>query len=99
MAIISAFKITKPLGEINRFKLMNRTVNLPTSGKKFHVYQVGQVHPSIVGLLPRNPEWAVESWVNFSDCINNSKLFASIYNKLQEDIDPYGVMGLENENV
>lgn len=25
-------------------------------------------------------------------------LFASIYNKLQEDIDPYGVMGLENEN-
>ena len=32
----------------------------------------------------------------FSDDPETEPLLASIYDKLQEDIDPYGVMGLEN---
>jgi len=77
--IFAAHRLTKPVGELNRFTLMNRVINLPEQSKRYHIYQVGQVHPNIVGLLPINPGWVVESWVKFSDAINNLKLFVDIY--------------------
>lgn len=78
--IIAGQRITKLTGELNRFKLMNKTTNLPTQGKFYHVFQVGQVHPNVLGLLSVEPDWAVEKWIKFSDAINSLKVFVNIYN-------------------
>lgn len=77
--LIAAKRITKQPGELNRFQLMNRTIQLPSTGKRYHVFQIGQIHPALVGLLPKRPSWAYESWISFSDAVNNLKLFMSLY--------------------
>lgn len=77
--IFCAHRITKPIGELNHFKLMNRRLDLPKPGKRYHVFQIGQVGPSIVGLLSINPSWLVERWIKFSDAMNELNLFTNIY--------------------
>lgn len=77
--IFCAHRVTKTTGELNRFKLMNRRVNLPTQGKRFHVFQVGQVQPKMTGLLSLNPQWGIEKWIQFSEAVNTLKLFTNIY--------------------
>lgn len=77
--IIAAQRITKALGVFNQFTLMNRKIKLPVSAKRFHVFQVGQIHPKMVGLLGTTPDWKSEAWVKFSDAINIAKVFVNIY--------------------
>ena len=77
--IFAAMKITKPNGELNRFKLMNRDVALPTQGKRYHVFQIGQLYPRVIGLLPKRPIWANEAWINFADAINTNKVLLTVY--------------------
>lgn len=78
--IFAGQRITRPSGELNKFKLMRRTVSLPEQGKYYHVFQVGQIHPNLVGLLSLTPSWAKEQWLKVSDAMTNLKLFANIYN-------------------
>ena len=77
--VIAAQRITKLSGALNRLKLMHRNITLPSSGKFYHVYQVGHVHPNILGLIPFNPSWILEKWIKFSDAINDLKLVVNIY--------------------
>ncbi len=77
--IFKAFRLTKFLGELNRFKLMNRQVELPSQGKFYHVYQIGQLDPKVMGLFSKNPDWVKESWTSFKDVSNTLKLIVSIY--------------------
>lgn len=77
--IFAAHKITLPYGELNRFRLMNRQVDLPTRGKRYHVYQVGQIQPAALGLLSPAEPWVVEKWVKFSDAINQIKVLVNLY--------------------
>ena len=77
--IFKAFRITKDLGVLNRFKLMQREVLLPYSGKYFHVYQIGQLHPRVLGLFTQGPDWVVEQWRSFKDVSNILKIIISVY--------------------
>lgn len=77
--IFKAHKISKPLGELNRFDLMERRVELPVRNTKFHVFQIGQLHPTMLGLLPRKPVWAIEGWVGFKETINQNRVFINLY--------------------
>lgn len=77
--IFAAHKITPPLGELNRFRLMNRQLSLPQQGKRYHVYQVGQIQPRALGLLAMPEPWVAERWVKFTDAINLNKVLVSIY--------------------
>ena len=79
--VISAHKVTQPIGVLNYFKFMNRYIVLPVQGKRCHVYQIGQIHPRALGLLSRQPDWTTEVWHTFKDAINNLKLFCNIYTK------------------
>lgn len=87
--IFCAHKITKPVGELNSFKLMNRKLDLPTSGKRYHIYQIGQVGPSVVGLLSINPSWVIEQWIKFSDAMNELNLFVNIYSSSGVELPRY----------
>lgn len=77
--IFQPYKISKDAGVYNQFLFMNRSLPLPNNGKKYHVYQIGQLRPMIVGLLGQNPDWVYEKWFSFKEAINTLKLFVNIY--------------------
>lgn len=77
--ILAAHKITPPGGSLGRFSIMTRYLPLPTADKRYHVYQVGQLHPSIAGMLPDRPDWANATWILFKTAINELPLYADIY--------------------
>jgi hypothetical protein len=77
--IFAGQRITKSTGVMNRFKLMHRTISLPTKGKYYHVFQIGQIHPNLVGLLGLDPTWVVEQWKCIKDIMNPMKLFCNVY--------------------
>lgn len=77
--IIAAARVTKKLGELNRFKYVNKTIDLPTTSVRYHVFSVGQINPDVLGLLSDIPSWANEKWVRFDNAMNQLKLFINIY--------------------
>ena len=79
--ILRLHRISQKTGVLNRIGLMLGTVNLPTPRQRYMVYQIGHVHPSLLNLLTRQPEWQTGTWVNVSDCINELRNLAiDIYN-------------------
>lgn len=87
--IFQAHKLTKLIGELNRFKLLRRYISLPETGKRYHVYQIGQISVSALGLLSRQPDWTVEKWFSFQDAINATKLFCNLYTKEGLELPKY----------
>lgn len=79
--IYAAARITPPEGELNRFQLMNRKVNLPVQGKRFHVFQIGQINPNLLGFITNRPDWVNESWLNIADAIEANKIAVVLYTK------------------
>jgi hypothetical protein len=74
--IIQAAKLT-PLNGVKRNKLvMWRNISLPDNESYWHIYQVGQLHPVTLGLLPIS-----EKWVSFSTACNDNKMIVDIYTK------------------
>lgn len=77
--ILSAKRITRKGGDIVSTPIMSRRVQLPENKKYYHVFQVGQVHPALLGLLPNKPEWAIGQWKRFDAALNSLPVFVDIY--------------------
>lgn len=77
--ILATQRITRPGGELISFPIMTRRIELPTKDRRYHVFQVGQAHPSVLGLLPRFPNWTKASWKKFSDTVEKLPLFCDLY--------------------
>lgn len=77
--IVQAQRITRPGGEYVSCQVMTARINLPKKDRRYHLYQIGQAHPSIMGLLPRNPSWALAEWKTFSEAVENLPLFSELY--------------------
>lgn len=77
--IVKAKRVTPPGGVHISTTVMTRHLDLPTKDVRYHIYQIGQVHPTIMGLLPRPIDWARPSWKKFSDAVNTLPLFADLY--------------------
>ena len=77
--IVKAKRVTPPGGELISTTVMTRHLGLPTKDVRYHIYQIGQVHPTIVGLLPRPVDWTRPVWKKFSDAVNSLPLFADLY--------------------
>jgi len=77
--ILAAQRITRPGGELISFPIMTRRIELPTKDRRYHIFQVGQAHPSVLGLLPRFPNWTKASWKKFSDTVEKLPLFCDLY--------------------
>lgn len=58
-AIFELARITPENGVWTYLNFQNRKIHLPETGNgaRFHIYQVGQVHPKILGLLHRPNQW------------------------------------------
>lgn len=78
--VIAAKRLTRNNGELNRFTLMNRQVSLPLSGKRYHVYQIGQILPVALGLSPIAGFWEPQKWIKFSEAMTSQKVIANLYN-------------------
>lgn len=87
--IFAAQRLTKDNGELNRFPLMNRQVSLPLTGKRYHVYQIGQILPVAIGLKPISGDWEPERWIRFSDAMTSQKLVMNLYTARGVNIPRY----------
>lgn len=56
-AILKPVRITPPGGSQNKAQVLFDRIDLPTSGEKYHVFQIGQLHPKILGLFPSYMQW------------------------------------------
>lgn len=78
--IFAAKRITRDNGELNKFPAMNRQIALPSNSKRYHVFQIGQIYPALLGLTNDDNLWVNESWVKFSDTITANKVLVNLYN-------------------
>lgn len=72
--IIEPAKLTPLIGAYISFKVLNKKIDLPDMSSYWHIYQIGQLHPLIIGLFPKN-----NKWVSFDQACNNQKTICDIY--------------------
>jgi hypothetical protein len=73
-SITQPARVTPFGGAWNYVKVGWRTHTLPLQGIRMHVYMVGQLHPTFMGLFPQQYQW-----VNLSDAMNAMHLIADLY--------------------
>lgn len=76
--ILAAAKISANIGEVGVIDTPGKTLDLPSEAK-YHIYQVGQLYPAVIGLLSRIPEWSKAIWIPFSKAMNELDLFVDFY--------------------
>lgn len=74
--IIQPARISSPLGVHTDSIHMWDRVLLPLPSTKFQVYQIGQVHPAFLGLLPHS-----NIWMNCADMMGAENLIIDLYTK------------------
>lgn len=70
-AIIQPARVTPENGVWTYFNYQWRKIQLPVIGSdaRFHIYQIGQVHPAILGLLARANTWISAKEVMEQECV------------------------------
>lgn len=67
-------RLTPANGAFNEVTVMWRTHRLPIQGKRFHVYQIGQLDPRLMGLFP---SWG--RWTSLSEACGKEKMIVDLY--------------------
>src|SRR5574343_232933 len=79
--ILVAKRITKPSGERIEFTCMERRIALPNKNKFYHVFQVGQLPPRLLGLMKDSiDQTSVQVWQRFDEAMTELPLFVDLYN-------------------
>ena len=72
--IVQPARIT-PLGGVwGKVRVGWRQIALPVASTRFHVYQIGQIHPLLLGLFP-----AKDQWMTLAETCNLQKMMADVY--------------------
>jgi len=74
--IFKPARITGSRGVLNQVKVEWQTYRLPTLKEVYHVYQIGQVHPRLLGILPDD-----DTWHCFSELSDVDNLVVDLYTK------------------
>lgn len=72
--IIKAARLTPINGAWNYFRVQHRRYSLPEKSPRYHVYQIGQLNPAILGLFDVRGKWE-----RFSDCCIRQKMIIDVY--------------------
>lgn len=75
--IFEPYRLTPADGVIVNCKVMWRNIALPDNTSYWHVYQIGQVNPTILGLFNNTG-----NWTSFADVCNQQKMICDIYTNL-----------------
>lgn len=73
-SIVKLARLTPKEGVWSKCQVLWRTYALPEKGPRFHVYQVGQLHPLIMGLFPKRREW-----ITFARSCNEQKMIVDLF--------------------
>ena len=69
-------RITQNYGEINTINTNWRTIKLPTQGKRYHVFQYGQIFPLLLGIQNSRDKWKL-----ISEACSQANMLVDIYFK------------------
>lgn len=72
--IIKPARLTAGGGVTRKFRVVERSIDLPDNTSHWHIYQIGQIHPLIIGLLPKT-----DRWVSFAYASNAKKMVCDLY--------------------
>lgn len=74
-SIVKPARLTPDGGAWNRVTVLWRSHVLPLPIYKFHVFQIGQLHPMFMGLFP-----LTEKWITMAEACGRESLIVDIYN-------------------
>jgi hypothetical protein len=72
--IFKMARLTPAAGLKNAVRVLWRTIAAPDTTSRWHIFQIGQVHPLLLGLLPKT-----STWVSFDSVCNSQQMIADIY--------------------
>jgi len=72
--IIEPARITPPTGALSTYRVLQKKIDLPDRISYWNLYQIGQLHPLIMGMFPK-----VGTWVSFAETCNAQKMICDIY--------------------
>lgn len=72
--IIKTARLSKINGVWKNITVSHRNINLPNQTDRFHVYQIGRLHPGIIGLFDSDGKWE-----KFSDCCIRQTMLINVY--------------------
>ena len=72
--IIKPARLTPLNGVLNYFRVMWRDIPTPNRKDKWHIYQIGQLHPLIIGLFPKQYKW-----ISLAESCNIQKMICDVY--------------------
>ena len=73
-SIMQLARLTPKEGVWSRVQIMWREYVLPEPQVRFHVYQIGQIHPLLLGLLTVR-----EKWVTLAQSCNDEKMIVDLF--------------------
>lgn len=95
-SIVKPYKLTGYRGVLNSLKIQWTTVAMPTKGERYHVYQIGQENPMLLGFFPFK-----QTWTKMSDICEEMKMIVDLYStngiELPRTMSYYQIM--ENKNL
>lgn len=72
--IIKPFRLSRTVGALDYQKVMWERVTLPSFDERYHVFQIGHIHPKLLGVMTEK-----RGWVKLSDLINETNLMGEVY--------------------
>lgn len=76
--VISGPIVCRSAGALNYVSIYDRNIPMPSKGERYYVYNLGQLNPSMVGLLSNGLEDYNDIWVNIADTISTNKIWLDI---------------------
>lgn len=73
-SIVKPRRLTPFGGAWNSVQVLWRTHQLPVKGVRFHVYQIGQLHPLLMGLFP-----VENTWTTLATACNLQDMIVDVY--------------------
>lgn len=72
--IVKPARITPPAGVWNRYSFLWTDLDMPEPTSRFHIYQIGQLHPIMLNLFTKERQW-----VTFAEACTVGSTIADIY--------------------
>ena len=74
--ILKPARITPFNGVASSWRVLWTPLRMPEQNTRFHLFQIGHVHPYFISLFPK-----LDQWVKFSDTCINKQVICDIYNE------------------
>lgn len=94
-------RVTTRYGAINRIKVIDRVIGLPTSKDPYQVFQIGQIYLNTINVAEDFPTWLTDRWMTLKELMEAKSLTMMIYDE-QGLVVPFSecyVMSMDEGNL